>query len=49
MKFFKELKVYLKSEWYNFKNYHKIKLITLLLLIALFPITFPLIIIGFLL
>lgn len=47
MKFFKELKIYLKSEWYNFKNYHKIKLITLLLIIVLFPITFPLIIIGF--
>ena len=49
MNFFKELKIYLKSEWYNLRNYHKIKLITLILIIILFPITFPLIIIGFIL
>lgn len=30
MNFLKELKRYLKSEWYNLKNYHKIKFITLL-------------------
>lgn len=47
MNFLKELKIYLKSEWYNLRNYHKIKLITLILIIILFPITFPLIIIGF--
>lgn len=28
MYFFEAIKRYLKSEWYNFKNYHKIKLIT---------------------
>ncbi len=49
MGFFNELKRYLKSEWYNLKNYHKIKLVTLLLIIVLFPITFPLMIIGFML
>lgn len=47
MDFFIALKRYLKSEWYNFRNYHKIKLITLLLIIILFPITIPLAIIGF--
>lgn len=47
MGFFKELKKYLKSEWYNLKNYHRLKLITFILIIILFPITFPLIIIGF--
>lgn len=49
MNFLKELKRYLKSEWYNLKNYHKIKFITLLLIIIFFPITLPLIIIGFIL
>ena len=46
-KFLKELKRYIKSEYYNFKKHHKIKLITLILLIILFPITIPLSIIGF--
>lgn len=49
MDFFKTIKKYLESEWYNFKNYHKIKLITLLLIIILYPITIPLAIIGFIL
>lgn len=52
MGIFKELKRYLKSEWYNIRYYHQIKLITLLLLILIiifFPITIPLIIIGFIL
>ena len=46
-KFLKELKRYIKSEYYNLKKHHKIKLITLILLIILFPITIPLSIIGF--
>ena len=46
-KFLKELKRYIKSEYYNLKKHHKIKLITLILLIILFPITIPLSVIGF--
>ena len=46
-KFLKELKRYIKSEYCNFKKHHKIKLITLILLIILFPITIPLSVIGF--
>lgn len=49
MDFLKEIKRYLKSEWYNLKNNHKIKLITLLLIIILFPLTVPLAIVGFML
>lgn len=45
--FLKTIKTYLKSERYNLKEYHKIRLITLILLIILFPISFPLAIIGF--
>lgn len=46
-KFLKELEIYIKSEYYNLKKHHKIKLITLILLIIFFPLTIPLSIIGF--
>lgn len=48
MGFFRELKKYLKSEWYNLINYHKIKLITLILALVFFPVTIALAPIGFL-
>lgn len=46
--FLSTIKRYINSEWYNLKNYHKIKLMTLLLIIILFPLTIPLAIVGFL-
>ena len=48
MEFFKQIKKYLKSEWYNLINYHKVKLITLILALVFFPVTITLAPIGFL-
>lgn len=46
--FLATLKKYIKAEWHNFKNNHKIKIITLLIVITLFPLTVPLAILAFL-
>ena len=48
MNIFNEIYKYLKSEWYNLKENHKIKLITLILIMLFFPITIPLAIVCFL-
>lgn len=45
--FLTSLKEYIRSEFYNAKKNHKIKLLTLLLIIIFFPISIPLIIINF--
>lgn len=47
MKFFERIKQYIKEEIYNLENYHKVKLLTIILLIILYPLTIPLTIICF--
>ena len=45
--FLKSIKEYVKSEWYNLKNHHKLKLLSIIILIIFYPLTIPLVIIGF--
>ena len=45
--FYKKLKKYIKEEYYNLKNNHSLKLITIIILIILYPITIPVAIISF--
>lgn len=44
---FKQMKKYIKEEYYNLKYNHSLKLLTIILLIILYPITIPLVLFGF--
>lgn len=47
MENFKRIKKYIKEEIYNLKQHHRLKLLTIILLIVLCPITIPVAIICF--
>lgn len=47
MEIFKRIKKYIKEEIYNLKQHHRLKLLTIILLIVLCPITIPVAIICF--
>lgn len=46
---FKSIKEYIKSEWLNLKNNHQLKLLSIIILVILYPLTIPLAISGFIL
>lgn len=48
MKLLKAIKEYIKSEWLNLKNHHRLKLLSIIVLIMFYPITVPIIIMSFL-
>lgn len=47
MKLLKAIKEYIQSEWLNLKNNHRLKLLSIVILIMFYPITVPIIIMSF--
>lgn len=45
----KAIKEYIKSEWLNLKNHHRLKLLSIIILIIFYPLTLPIGIVCFLL
>ena len=45
----KAIKEYIKSEWLNLKNHHRLKLLSIIILIIFYPLTIPITILGFIL
>lgn len=48
MKIFKSIKEYVKSEYLNLKKHHRLKLLSIIVLVTFYPITIPITIICFL-
>ena len=46
---FKSIKEYIKSEWLELKNHHRLKLLSIIILIIFYPLTIPIGIVAFLL
>ena len=47
--FLESIKKYIKSEWLNLKKNHRLKLLTIIILVILYPLTILIAILGFIL